>query len=188
MLPVKTPRSPAEDTTKKKRFLGAGTAAMLIAVMAVVASRVLFPPKVTIERRLEPSTIGMKMQRKPTPADLLGWSAELGLTKTQYAKLKKLIELKGQSLAPINESLKQQTAEFELYMSKQGEKPVALTDIQLHSKPLSDLSFEKRQLEDSFAQQGLAVLSHAQRGIADVLWRQRSDQKKDHRTGGTRVE
>lgn len=188
MLPVKTPRSSVDESTKKKRFLGAGTAAMLIAVIAIVASQLLFPPKVTIERRIEPSTIEMKMQRKPTPANLLSWSAELALTKTQTTKLEKLIELQGQSLAPIEESLKQQTAEFELYMSKQAEQPVALTDIQLHAKPLSDLSFEKRQVEDSFAQQGRAVLSHAQRGIAEALWRQRSDQKKDHKTGGTRVE
>lgn len=185
MLPVKSRQSQAHDGTKKQRFLGAGTAAMLMAVIAVVASRMLFPPKVTIERKLHPNAMRMRIERTPSPDHLLAWSAELGLTKTQYAQLEKLAAVQRESLAPVNESLKQQTTEFELYMSKQGKTPVSLPDIQLHAKPLADLSFEKRQLENSFAQQGLAVLSNAQKQTAETLWSKHSNQKKDHNIGGT---
>lgn len=188
MLPVRPTRLAMVDSGKKQRILGAGTAAMLICIIALVASRLIFPPKVTIERKVDPSAIGMRIERKPSPTDLLAWSAELGLSKRQYAELEKLAEVERQALAPIDESLKEQEREFQLYMSKQGQKAMSLPDVQLHAKPVSDLSFEKRQLENSYALQGLAVLSDAQKASADMLWHKHSKQKRDQKIGGTRIE
>lgn len=170
MAPVKSQANSLPDRSVKQRLAGAGTAAMLIVLLGMLASQLFLSPKVKIERRVEPGT-GAHIQRSPSPSQLLSWSTELQLSHAQVNRMKSLDNEEKLSLAPVTSLISKAEKEFDLFMRDQSQRAFGLTEIQVKAKPLSELSLQKRQLESKFSDQALAALSGRQKIKARQLWK-----------------
>lgn len=155
-------------SARKRRLIGPGTMTLLIVLVYISGSQFLSKPKVTIERHVEASD-GAMLARKPSISQLLSWSENLHLTANQTTALNRLAQDQKLRLAPVEASIEATMNDFTSFAEKHNSEAVGLNMIQAKAGSMSQLSRQKRQLEQSFAEQALAVLAASQQQQAARL-------------------
>jgi hypothetical protein len=153
----------------KRRVFSRGTVFLLISLLMIGGWRLLHPPKVTIQRQVDISG-EMHFERKPALSDLLSWSKDLNLREAQEVSLKKLLQEEQLQVKPIEEEIGKVTQEFNQFATQRQSKSAGMEEFQAAAQPISALSRDKRQIEQSFAEQGLGILDTPQRETARQLW------------------
>ncbi|MDZ4837696.1 MAG: hypothetical protein SGJ27_28250 [Candidatus Melainabacteria bacterium] len=166
-----------QDTPQKRGLVGPGTTAMLLALICIGGFNLLSKPKVTIERRVETSA-GAKLLRRPSISELISMSAELHITADQKNVLLKLAKEQQTSLAPVEADINQKMHNFNEFTQSRKTDGVGLAYVQEAAKPISQLGRQKRQMEQLFGEQALAVLSPSQREAAVRLWQEKQPSNK----------
>lgn len=161
----------------KRRVFGRGTIFLIMSLLVIGGWRLLHPPKVMIERQVETSETNFK--RKPAVSDLLTWSEDLSLRAVQKEALKKLLNEEQVKLKPIDQEIGKVTQVFNQFATKHAGEPSSLKELQGAAQPISELSLEKRLIEQGFAERGLGVLDEAQKKKAGQLWEAKLAQLKD---------
>lgn len=167
-------------TAQKRRPIGPGTTVALIVLLYVCGSQFFSKPKVTIERHVEASG-GALLARKPSISQLLSWSDDLHLTANQTSLMNKLAQEQKLSLAPVEASIRDTMKEFTDFAEKPSSKAVGLNMVQAKAGPISQLSRQKRQFEQSFAEQAFAVLRASQQHKAVRLQKAKTTCKQEVR-------
>jgi hypothetical protein len=153
----------------KRRVFGRGTIFLLVSLLVIGGWRLLYPPKVTIQRQVDMGE-DMHFQRKPALADLLSWSKELNLRDTQEVSLKKLLQEEQVQLKPIEGEISNVMQEFNQFAAQRQGKSAGMDEFQAAAQPISELSRKKRQIEQNFAEQGLGILDETQEQKTRQLW------------------
>ncbi len=161
---------PKDEADTKPRFPGPATMAMILGLIVVAGWKILMPPKVTIERRVAASGQSHS-ERSVSLSQLLSWSAELELTKSQRQSLAKLSEEQKAKLAPVMNGITKAVREFNEFAERHNRDGASLTELQEKGTRMSVLSKQKREIEREFAQEGLASLTHEQQEKVRALWR-----------------
>lgn len=164
-------------TPKKRPPIGPGTTAVVLVLMYVCGSQFFFKPKVTIERHVEASA-GVQLARKPSVSQLLSWSDELHLTANQTSVLNKLVQEQKLRLVPVEASIRDTMKEFTEFAEKHNSEAVGLNMVQAKAGPISQLSRQKRQIEQGFAEQAFAVLAASQQEKAGRLQKAKTTRKQ----------
>ncbi|HEY9871317.1 MAG TPA: hypothetical protein V6D08_19315 [Candidatus Obscuribacterales bacterium] len=163
-------RAQASKTGAAKiRQFGPGTVAMIMGLIVIGVLAIFNEHKVTIERRVETSA-GVQFKRRPSVSDLLSWAQELRLSASQEASLRKLAQEERLRLEPVEARIAAVMKEFDVFAHKNRSGGVGLRDVQVVAAPMSRLSREKREIEQAFAEKGLAVLDAVQRDKTSELW------------------
>lgn len=157
-----------ENNQAKPRVFGAGTIVLTIGLIVIGGSRLFEQPKVTIERRLETSG-SAHLERKPSVSRLLSWSEELALRDSQKALLSQLAQKEKSELAPVEARIAKVLESFDALVHGHQSGGAPLNEVQATAAPISVLGREKRQIEQSFADQAFAVLDAEQRSKAKQL-------------------
>lgn len=154
----------SKDTANKHKsrlsFFGPGTVIALTAAALYAWPQLSAPPKVHIERQLVPSA-GVVTTRKPSAEQLLAWGTALQLTELQKEKLLCIAQEERIALTPVNAYIDGKIKIFNSFAAKH--EKASLCEIENLGRPLSDLSKRKRQIQNSFAEQGLELLSAQQK-------------------------
>ena len=153
---------------KKQRLVGPGTTALLIVLVYICGTQYFSKPKVTIERQVEAS-VGVRLARKPSILQLLSWSDELHLTASQKKVMERLAQEQKIGLAPVEASISEAMKEFTEFADNHSSEAVGLNAVQAKAGSISQLSRQKRQLEQGFAEQAFAVLAPSQKEMAARL-------------------
>ena len=168
MSPAKSENLVNARSAQKRRLIGPGTTVVLIVLVYICGSQFFLKPKVKIERHVEASA-GAQLARKPSISQLLSWSDELHLTADQKIVIEKLAEEQKLRLAPVEARIKDTMQEFTDFAVKHSSEAAALNMVQEKAGPISQLSRQKRQLEQSFAEQAFVVLGASQQQQATRL-------------------
>lgn len=156
------------QTLHKKRPVGPGTTALLIVLVYICGTQYFSKPKVTIERHVEASA-GVRLARKPSISQVLSWSDELHLTASQKKVVERMAQEQKSDLAPIEASIREAMKEFTEFADSHSSEAVGLNAVQAKAGPISQLSRQKRQLEQGFAEQAFALLTQSQKEKAARL-------------------
>lgn len=156
------------QTLPKKRLVGPGTTALLIVLVYICGTQYFSKPKVTIERQVEAS-VGVRLARKPSILQLLSRSDELHLTASQKKVMERLAQEQKNGLAPVEASIREAMKEFTEFADSHSSEAVGLNAVQAKAGSISQLSRQKRQLEQGFAEQAFAVLAPSQKEMAARL-------------------
>ncbi|HEY9788179.1 MAG TPA: hypothetical protein V6D17_22515 [Candidatus Obscuribacterales bacterium] len=164
----------ATSTYHKRRRLhfGPGTVAMMVALVIAGAWRLMQPPKVVIERRVERSGEAA-FERRPSVDDLMHWSQALTLSSEQLSALKKLQEEEKLQLQPVEEEIERAVRAFNEIAGRGEGKSAGLAELQAAAQPIANPSRRKRQIEQRFAEQGMSLLDATQRAGALLMWQEK---------------
>jgi Spy/CpxP family protein refolding chaperone len=141
---------------------------MLIGIACFVTWQVFLPSKVQIERQVESSGT-RPIARNPSITDILSWNEQLELTTTQETELHEMSRREQTELKPLLGEINTAMTEFDKQTKRL--KTQSLIEIQSAARPVSELSFNKRQLEQSYAARAISLLTPSQRAKALELQR-----------------
>lgn len=168
MMPTTGTQSKEQKAGLKRCLVGPGTVAMLIGIACFTTWQVFQPSKVQIERHVESSGTS-SIGRNPSITDILSWSEQLELTAKEKTELDEMGRREQAELKPLLGEINTAMAEFDK-QTKRLSSP-SLIEIQSAARPVSELSFNKRQLEQSYAAQAISLLTPSQRAKALELQR-----------------
>lgn len=153
---------------KQLKLGGPGTIAMIVCLILLVSWSLLRPTKVRIERKVEASGEN-RLERKPTPALLLLWKVQLGLSPQQVIDLQRCESERQRELAPLSAEVK---AAINLLQSTQALSSNSKVDIGQLTSIAAQIKAPSRQLravEVSFSERGWSILSQKQRQQAQDI-------------------
>lgn len=166
----------------RRRVFGRGTIFLIVSLLVIGGWRLLHPSKVIVERQIETST-DINFKRKPDLFTLLSWSQDLNLRVAQEEALKKLLKAEQTELKPVEDEISKVSESFNQFASKHAGGAASLTEMQAAARPISELSLAKRQIEQGFAERGLAILDANQKEKTRQLWEaklsRRNERKKE---------
>jgi hypothetical protein len=166
----------------RRRVFGRGTIFLIVSLLVIGGWRLLHPSKVIVERQIETST-DINFKRKPGLSTLVSWSQDLNLSAAQEGALKKLFKEEQTELKPVEDEISKVTESFDQLSSKRASGPASLMELQAAARPISELSLAKRQIEQGFAERGLAILDATQKEKSRQLWEaklsRRNERKKE---------
>ena len=152
----------------KPRLIGQVTIAMIIGLIVFGIWKQSTPNKITVERRIETSGES-NIERKPKTSDLFSWSSQLKLTPRQKELLEKLLQEERLELAPIHDKLQKVTEDFNKFVEEHKENGIDVNQIRVQAQPISQLSRQKRQIEQAYAIRSIVLLDAQQKKIAEQL-------------------
>jgi hypothetical protein len=160
--------APNAQGRAKSRLIGPGTVIVIVGLLVFGGWKLFVPAKVTIERRIETSSMA-DFKRKPSISDLLSWSSDVKLTAGQKHSLEKLLQDEQAEMAPILVEISKATKDFNQYVDNHKASGVNVNEIQKQAAPISELGLKKRQIEQAFAARALALLDMQQKNRAGKL-------------------
>lgn len=161
----------AGDTKEllRRHVFGRSTVFLVLSLLVAGAWQLLQSSRVTVERQIETSTdIGFK--RKPGLSALLSWSEDLNLSAAQKEELKKLIKQEQAELKPVEAEISKLSESFNQFAGRHAGGPASLAQLQAAARPISEGSRLMRQIEQRFAERGLAILDATQKQKSRQLW------------------
>lgn len=153
----------------RRRLFGRNTIFLIISLLVVGGWQFMHQAKVTVQRQIQTST-EITFKRKPSLTSLLSWSQDLNLSAAQKESLALLLSEEQIKLKPVEKEISKVTQEFNEFASKHAGGPASFKELRTVAQPISELSRNKRQIEQGFAVRGLDVLDEAQKEKASRLW------------------
>lgn len=152
-----------------RRVFGRSTIFLIISLLLVAGWQFVHPAKVIVERQVETSR-ELTFKRKPSLSNLLSWSQDLNLSAAQEESLRQLLSEEQIKLKPVEKEISKATQEFNEFASKHAGGPASFKDLRTVAQPISELSRNKRRIEQGFAARGLEILDEGQKKKARQLW------------------
>ena len=150
------------------KLAGPGTIAMIVCLILLVSWNLLRPPKVRIERKVETSGENI-LERKPTPALLLSWKVQLGLSPQQVIELQRCESGRQRELAPLNAAVKEAISPLQSTQEQPSNNKVDIGQLNAIASQINAPSKQLRALEVSFSERAWSILSQKQRQQAQEI-------------------
>ena len=150
------------------KLAGPGTIAMIVCLILLVSWNLLRPSKVKIERKVEASGEN-RLDRKPTPALLLLWKDQLGLSARQVIELHRCESERQRELAPLNAAVKEAISPLQSTQEQPSNSKVDVGQLTAIAARLKAPSSQLRAVEVSFSERGWSILNQKQKQQAQEI-------------------
>ncbi|MBP9811713.1 hypothetical protein KBF38_25660 [bacterium] len=150
------------------KLAGPGTIAMIVCLILLVSWNLLRPSKVRIERKVEASGES-RLVRKPSPALLLMWKDQLGLSPKQVIELQHCESERQRELVPFNAAVKEAIGSLQSTQEQPSNNKVDIGQITAIAAQIKAPSRQLRAVEVSFSERAWSVLNQKQRQQAQDI-------------------
>lgn len=144
------------------KLAGPGTIAMIVCLILLVSWNLLRPSKVIIERKVEASG-ETRLARKPSPALLLLWKAQLGLSPQQIIELQHCESERQRELAPLNAAVKEAISPLQSTQEQPSNSKVDTGQLTAIAAQIKAPSRQLRAVEVTFSERAWSILNQMQK-------------------------